>query len=886
MATNVDLATANFCASPRSSDEFCNIYESAGQDYFKIVNSNGDTVGAINYTTDTVVGTIESIEYVGARRVGTVLGNDLPFFTLEHDSSTQCTIREWRLNTTGASLDLYNTIVKSGPGFDCYDMAVEYYGTTFSQPTATGTGFIEVTTYSNVVIGDKLLLGPSGDTDNLNAYEWVTVTGIDDTGVYLPPKEPYNEYLNNDDIAYYKNIFLFSDVAQNSDSIKGSFYKLDPYNGNVLEVQESGIYSGVRASAWSPTYQAAAFVKGNNILYTTTSGTYQITKSQVLNNIESDKKTIIPVYDLVFDDIAIYKLQLKRTTVDDDGAWATENWGTYNHQIDTVAPYTKSVDISAPSQFTSNDTDSHGKSIALTAVVRDQFGVGLSAILVDFENSGDAGNFTPVGHTDMTDANGIAVMEYDTAYYDPEGGGTDVNNLIIAAKAIGGSVGSSGSQYVWDALEFDLHKKFTIDLLEGVEQKPTLSGVWPTEGSELYTEIGIEQIEEFTTTTVIRELDKFQFPGGHWEGGVPPAGFTELSVLRQIQDFSSETYIDQTDKPSAVDMPGISIPEFSVETVLEQSKEQSNDLQVSQVYVSRHVSTGHQDDVDIDQFRFIEDAIPAFWSSKNPVNTNIWIRLRPFAFSLNQSTLVFNVKEVSYAGDTGFIDVASQCTVTTFDAGGGLNGLDILYDPTNDFHHNAVVYVSIIVYDVAPLPNIIVTDYWFNIIPDYKAPYIENEVPGREEEDVLASTNISFDIFDTGVGVDMSTFEFYVNNRIAIPVTSTISGGGYHVEYNPPEDFYYGQTVEVSVKVDDISAYSNTLYDMWRFYIVGSTGPWIDPSSYYPKNCARGVVRDQSVVSFNVYEIDGTGLDTSSIEVHIGGKRRKVTITPIVYRVY
>jgi len=67
-------------------------------------------------------------------------------------------------------------------------------------------------------------------------------------------------------------------------------------------------------------------------------------------------------------------------------------------------------------------------------------------------------------------------------------------------------------------------------------------------------------------------------------------------------------------------------------------------LQLSQTYISRHLSSGHKDDVDIDQFKFIEDAIPAFWSEKNSVETNIWIRLRPFAYSLNQSTLIFRVR--------------------------------------------------------------------------------------------------------------------------------------------------------------------------------------------------------------------------------------------------
>jgi hypothetical protein len=280
----------------------------------------------------------------------------------------------------------------------------------------------------------------------------------------------------------------------------------------------------------------------------------------------------------------------------------------------------------------------------------------------------------------------------------------------------------------------------------------------------------------------------------------------------------------------------------------------------------------------------VVDAIPPFYSEKNPVDTNIYIRIRPFAFSLSASSLVFKVREVSYVGDTGYVDVSSLCTVATFDAGGGLLGLDITYNPAVDFHYSAVIYVSLEVYDVAPTPNIILTDYWFKIIPDFKGPYIINEIPSREEEDVLISTDISFDIYDIGVGVDTSTLELYVNNRRVFPVVSVIPGG-YHVDYDPAVDFYYGETVEVTVKAKDSSAYQNALYDSWRFYCVGSTGPWIDRTSFVPKNCSRGIARRVSDISFNVYAVDDTGVDEFSILVTIGGKNRNITITPIVYRI-
>jgi len=361
---------------------------------------------------------------------------------------------------------------------------------------------------------------------------------------------------------------------------------------------------------------------------------------------------------------------------------------------------------------------------------------------------------------------------------------------------------------------------------------------------------------------------KFQFPGGDWVGVSPPS--SDAFSVKQILDVDSDVWLDQISK------------DFSTETPLNQDKEVSDFYQLSQLYISRHLSTGNKDTALIDQFQFIEDAIPAFWSEKNSVDTNIWIRLRPFAFSLNQSTLVFKVRELWYGGDTGYIDVTSSCVIYTYDAGGGLLGLDITYNPSVSFHHNSVIYVSLEVYDVAPAPNIILTDYWFRIIPDYRAPYIENETPTREEEDVLVSTDIEFDVIDAGEGVDISTLTMYVNNRLVIPTTSGISGG-YHVFYNPPSDFYYGEHVEIFVNIRDIGG--NLLHDAWRFYCSGSTGPWIDRDSFTPIHCSKGVYRKVTGISVNVYAIDGTGLDSDSVLVTIGGKDRNIAMTPIVYRI-
>jgi len=873
---NVEFSYPNFCIAPIDG-QFCSIDHD--NDVMRTKNSSGDLIKS--YDLDTNVSEIKSIEYTGPRDVGIAiaqLGEELPFFTLDIDDANDTYfVREWRLSTTNSKLELENTISGSTDTIDCHDMAIEYYHTEFDGATVTGTGKIKLDDYSNLEVGNKLLLGPSSDMDNLYAFEWVEVTNIASGWVHITSDgltPPHNEYADEDQITYYKNIFLFSDIGEDGDQTKGALYKIDPYDVNpinptILDTKYNGLYSGVRASAWSLPYESIGMVKGSNLLYIDPNSNYEIQKSHALTNIQADDVTIITVHDLIFDSNTIYRLQDKITLVNDSGDKTTTTWTEYNYHQDTIAPYTKSISLAVdPDCIVLNDDppNSEGE-VTITAVVRDQYGVGLLSKLIYFTKAGGdpSGYFTPLNGQATTDANGVATITYTTGDYDLSGTNAEIN---IKARTDGAST-STGSQYVWDEVSLFLYSKFTTDLINLI-QKPTLSSTWPTEGSDLYSQIYMTQISGMENEFNIKQLNKFQFPGGPWKGNQPPTDYS--AAIRQLEDFEGEKYIGQLDRWPDID------------TSIFQDKEQSNDLQLSQTFISRHLSSGHKDDVDIDQFKFIEDAIPAFWSEKNPVNTNIWIRLRPFAFNLNQNSLIFRVKEISYAGDTGYIDVTSSCVITTFDAGGGLLGLDILYNPPQNFHHNGIVYVDIEVYDQAPSPNIIVVDYWFKIIPDYKSPYITNENPAREEEDVSIDTNISFDLLDAGVGVDINTLEFYINNRRVDHTVSAISGG-YHISYDPSKDFYYGQTVEITVRVEDASDNQNILYDMWRFYIAGSTGPWFDRGSFYPKPCAEGVYRKQTGISFNVYGINDTGVDRESILVTIGGKYRDVTITPIIYRV-
>ena len=343
-----------------------------------------------------------------------------------------------------------------------------------------------------------------------------------------------------------------------------------------------------------------------------------------------------------------------------------------------------------------------------------------------------------------------------------------------------------------------------------------------------------------------------------------------------------------------------------------QITESVHDLQMSQLNLSKHshwvdgfYTSTLNTNVRLDQFIFVEDAVPGFWTEKNPRETDIWIRMRPFAFSLNGDTLKFFVREVYTIDDvyydTGYYNVIERygwppnndrVTLAYFDAGGGALGIEFTYDNPDIYHHNAMVYVHIEIYDTAAEPNYIYTDYWFRIIPDYKSPYLENEDPSREEDQVALDTKLYFEVKDDGEGVDIDTLEVYLNSRIVYhagmpynpnTVIEEVSLNHYKVTIDLPYDLQYGKDYSVGVRVQDISENKNILRDSYRFYTRHSEVPWF--TDFDPKLCRRGMPRFRDVSFLVLGGGEGVDEQTIRIQVHEKDVTKDSKITPVIYRV-
>jgi hypothetical protein len=240
------------------------------------------------------------------------------------------------------------------------------------------------------------------------------------------------------------------------------------------------------------------------------------------------------------------------------------------------------------------------------------------------------------------------------------------------------------------------------------------------------------------------------------------------------------------------------------------------------------------------------------------------------------------VREVSFDGDTGFVDYTAQLTITPFVDISGNIGLELYLPSQGGFHHNAVVYVHIEVNDA--LGNHVWIDYFFSIIADYKFPYLENLNPSREGALVPVDSDIYFEIKDVGVGVDIDSLDMTVNSRAVTPTSIVkVDDNHYKVTYNPSIDFYYDKSVQVGVKVKDLSDNENWLSDTYRFYTARSDEVWL--TEFQPHVCKRGI-NPNTYISFLALGT-GSGVDKNTIVVQVKGKdvTDRLKLVPVIYRI-
>lgn len=916
---NINIYNRNFCIGPQTGT-ICTIDLSAPRTVMKVKNMTGATIMSLTLSAN-IITTNVRIEYVGPKNLNSMVSG-LVFFTFEKVSDSVCVIKRWETRLSYMEMMLKEEVVKYSTGdvrFNAIDFAVEYHHKTFIKPNES-YNFLHIDDTAYIKNGTKLILGPSTDASNIGAMETVSVSSIayDIDGYKIGLSSHIeNEYSIGDPITFYNNVYIYSSDGYGGDDSKGTLLKLDAYNWNVIETDTKALYKRVTASRWCSQIECVASVVDTNMFFVQPYNSYNNWRSMFMNNIEGDEYTTFPIFDVIFDNYTVYKLQKKISLRGASGGRSIYNWTLYNYHQDTIMPYTNSLSIN----LSNSTVVGYSKTVVVNCQVRDQFHTGLRDKVVTFTKAGDTNSaFDPLNGVITSDINGLSSINYISGF-------NFTGRTIISAQASGSSP-FTGSQYVYS--ENGVTSIISItDQSVHIEHPKTVESV--TNSSQI--DLGFKILIPGETKKVLPEFSIFcksffTYPGGDWGNNLDLApGVWE--PIQEVKKWLPMLYLGddlQVDTPAAG--PGKGFTDSSEETsfdILSQVKsfdigigvkslldfmnysnvkdigerprvsithpDESGDVQFSQLKTGLHshwVDGVYYDSlwtyVKTNQFVFVEEAIPQFWSEKNAVDTNIWIRLRPFAFSLNASSLKFYVREVSYLGDSGYIDMNYCTQLSTFSAGSSLTGIEATCNPPNQFLHNSRIFVRIEVKDIASVPNFIYTEYWFDVIPDYKAPYLTNLIPDREANNVSTISTVHFEIMDNGSGIDIGSLECFLNSRIMLTdflIIEEVSRFHYKVTYTPPEPLYFNKPYKVTIKVNDISEYKNRLNDSYRFYTLPSEG--VEIIDMTPSPCKRGMERFEDVsAKLLAWE---NGIDVSTLRVQVFNRDIDPLVLPIIYRI-
>jgi len=776
-------------------------------------------------------------------------------------------IKKWVMDDDLKVFNLYSTIEKVSNVINNYNavgFAIETIDTEFKDDSVTNTGYVNLTTVSGIQKYDTMVLGPSTDTDNLNGVEYVSVHSVSDPKVEITTMESYiptkYEYAVGDGVTIIKYIYLMC-KSKNISNDMGYLYKLDPNDyGNIVETNRKYEYNFSTAVVWSKLYNAVAFVYNSQLLFTKPSINYLYSTSvQLFNYFEGESYTI---YDIDVIDTSFYMLQRNIVKRIDGGGVLSFSWENYNYSVESVLPSTHNVAI-----FSDPSVLMVGNNYYITITVTDQFGIVLANKNIVFTKNTEFGIFDPIDGVGLTNSNGEFTIKYTLT-------SALENEYIIISARVDGAATHLGSGYVWTSINLFIYYSKEVNHL--IDLRPYKDfGIeaddwWPQRSAHAVYLYSFNKYERIGGFIYALSFSFHMYPGGAnntvcvEQGGIRFGKSNDADISYVNHSFCIQSPI----KTIILDCLGAA----------------SDTLFLDSLAVSRHFSNDvNKTSVDIYQFSFVSEAHPKFYSYKNPYNTYIWILLRPYAFSLNKNTLVFKIKESSYAGDTGWIDITSSLIVKTIGAPPSPLGLDIMWDNIIEFHNNGVVTVHIEVYDGAPTPNKIEITYWFVIVPDYLKPYVENEYPTRNSIDVSINTQISFNIVDLGSGIDIESIEVYIKGRQVRNLNIVNIEHGVYVWFDPEILFMYSDVIDIAVYAQDKSDNSNSMVDKWVLYCEKSIPPWFNDGSFLPVQCSQGIII-RPEVSLQVYGVGG-GVDFNDIEFAVDDTKRNALITPIIYRI-
>jgi hypothetical protein len=367
------------------------------EDTDSLIVKTDDGTQAYSYPLDTTIGPDEvvSLEHDGRN-----------FWTLENLADNDIRIRKWYLNNYVCTLRETFSLVETGSNkYESNAFTVEHYHIEFSDDEDANVTTLSITDGSNLSYVATITLGPnsSGQIEecsvNSAGSDWVSING---TTSYA--------YADGDPITFFTNIWVFNDWHELA--LEGALCEVHGTTGSLIRSIPGGAYADIEACTFydmSDIYgagsDAIAYIKATNCIFLNPSDLNDSFGSMVMDNVEDDQATVIPIYDVTIEGANVYRLQDKATYY---GVTSSFGANTYSYQLSTLNPFITSISLSANPAILPADLNS---SSVITAIVKDQFlrpiEIGRH---VDFTDDDSVGVIFPT--TVPVDGDGVAITSY------------------------------------------------------------------------------------------------------------------------------------------------------------------------------------------------------------------------------------------------------------------------------------------------------------------------------------------------------------------------------------------------------------------------------------------------------------------------------------------
>lgn len=279
----------------------------------------------------------------------------------------------------------------------------------------------------------------------------------------------------------------------------------------------------------------------------------------------------------------------------------------------------------------------------------------------------------------------------------------------------------------------------------------------------------------------------------------------------------------------------------------------------------------------VKEYPFLLNTLPVPDSVKNPISTDIYIRLGNFTSVFDPDSFVL------------YIDDSLQTGLVVEEFFSGLGGFDVTWNNSFLFEYDAQVDVRWEFQDLTVPANLFEISYPFYTVPDSSGPRITNLVPDDQALNIPIQGTIQFDMEDFETDVDADSLLLYVNSvKVEDGVTGTLTlirfqnEKGYTVQYTPKEPWLYGDLIPVAIFVKDKSVHSNETFFTYNFTTIESTAPRL--LNLKPLSCTISVPTGTHV-GLDIVD-GGHGLNKSSIVFAVEEVERsgQIILIPIVHR--